>query len=76
MIQASELEKLGFSFNDKGATWEEWLYELDSCTIAVQYFDHYRKVEITIYESGFIAEVQLKGEVTVERLENLIKALQ
>lgn len=76
MITTKEIEELGFVLDDKWNDVEQWLYEFDSCTLAVHFSDYGKSAKIAIYESGYIADIELKGEVTIERIENLIKALQ
>lgn len=76
MITTKEIEALGFVFNDKGVSWEQWLYELDNCAVGIDFLDYGKTVALEIYESGYTASIELKGEVTIEKIKNLIKALQ
>lgn len=76
MITTKEIEALGFVLDDKFASVERWIYELDSCSVCVEFLEYGKKSNILIYESGYTAEIELKGEVTIERITNLIKALQ
>lgn len=76
MITTREIEALGFEFNDKGSTWEEWLIEFETCTLSVNFYHNGKTVELRIYQLGYTTHIELKGEVTIERIKNLIKALQ
>lgn len=76
MITTKEIEALGFVLDDKWNDKEQWLYELDNCALNVIFSDYGKTVALEIYESGYTASIELKGEVTIERITNLIKALQ
>lgn len=76
MITTKEIEALGFVLNDQWGPTEEWIYDFDSCSLSVQFYDYGKRHTIHMYEQGYSCEIQLKGEVTIERITNLIKALQ
>jgi len=76
MITTKEIEALGFVLDDKWNDKEQWLYELDNCALSLVFSEYGKTVALEIYESGYTASIELKGEVTIERIINLIKALQ
>ena len=76
MITTKEIEELGFVLDDKWNDKEQWLYEFYNCALCLRTSNYGKKIKLSIYESGYTAEIQLKGEVTKTRIENLIKALQ
>lgn len=76
MITTKEISELGFVLDDKWNDAEQWLYELDNCGIVVDFRDFGKKYKIYLTESDYVASIELKGEVTIERIKNLIKALQ
>lgn len=76
MITTKEIEALGFVLDDKFGKVERWLYELDSCAVCLEFMDYGKTVFIHLYEAGYEGSIELKGEVTIERIKNLIKALQ
>lgn len=75
MILLSEIKELGFEFLDSVGNQEAWSYEAESGILVVEFEDYQKTVKLYISESGYKAEAELKGEVTINRIKNLIKAL-
>ena len=76
MILLNEIKELGFEYLDSDGNKEAWSYESESGILVVEFHDYQKTVKLYISECGYKAEAELKGEVTIERIKNLIKALQ
>jgi hypothetical protein len=75
MILVSEIKELGFELIDTVGNQEWYSYEAESGIVIVEVTEYGNAVRLFISELNYKAEAQLKGEVTIERIENLIKAL-
>lgn len=76
MITTRDIEALGFVLDDRGRSWEQWLMEFDNCSLGVVFYKYGKFFELHIYQNGFTSQIQLKGEVTLERIKKLIEALR
>jgi hypothetical protein len=75
MILPYELKELGFELFEKIDDAESWGYEAKIGIILVDFKDYQKTVILSIGDLDYKAEAELKGEVTIERIKNLIKAL-
>jgi len=75
MILVSEIKELGFELDAWQDDRETWIYEGEVGMVIIDFKDYQKDVRLYISELGYRGEALLKGEVTIERIENLIKAL-
>lgn len=76
MITTRDIEALGFVLDDHGGSWEQWLMEFDNCSLGAVFHNYGKAFELHIYQNGYTANIELKGEVTLERIKKLIEALR